>query len=534
MSADGGPFVPWLQRTTLRGAVYPGALGSRYAFYSIATDAAGNREEPPATPDAETLVSRSNAAPVLVLLGPITADEGATVVITNVTTDADEPAQTLTFSLAPGTPSGALINPATGVITWSTSELTGPSTNWFTVVVRDNGTPSQSATGRVMVVINEVNTRPTLAAVGNFNVAEGQLVTFTNRATDPDLPAQALTFTLAGGTPAGASLHAATGVFTWRPADYQGGTTNQFAVIVTDSGTPALSATQTFTVIVRDSRPDFALSFGTTNLLAGQSGSVPLFLNTGAGLTNVSLTLETDLDRLTNLVMQSLAPDVAEAELNQIASNRFDLQFRSQPGRVLQGQFELGRLAFETRGAEQSAVVPLLASAPTGWREGDLPALRGAAASGRVFIVAREPILDPILAADRTRWLALYGHAGRQYAIEATTNLCAPNSWFEVRTVRMAGMREVLGPFSAPAPAVFYRVREAAGVFLTIQDQVGGVRLTWPISGEDWVLQATTNLSTLPVIWTEIPLPYTTQGAANVFLIEPATAGNRFYRLHKP
>jgi hypothetical protein len=74
-------------------------------------------------------------------------------------------------------------------------------------------------------------------------------LTITNTATDPDSPPQELTFSLGTGTVTNASINAANGVFTWLPTQDQIGT-NAFEVIVTDSGLPPLSATQSFSVTV--------------------------------------------------------------------------------------------------------------------------------------------------------------------------------------------------------------------------------------------------------------------------------------------
>ncbi len=54
VSDNGGPFLPFLQDTTQTTGVFNGQAGHTYGFYSIATDAAGNREGPKTVPDTTT------------------------------------------------------------------------------------------------------------------------------------------------------------------------------------------------------------------------------------------------------------------------------------------------------------------------------------------------------------------------------------------------------------------------------------------------------------------------------------------------
>ena len=93
------------------------------------------------------------------------------------------------------------------------------------------------------------NQAPMLTLISNYSLIAGATVSFTNTATDADVPAQTLTFSLLNN-PGGATLNAGSGVFNWRPAIAQGNTTNSLAVKVTDSGFPNLSATQSFLVAV--------------------------------------------------------------------------------------------------------------------------------------------------------------------------------------------------------------------------------------------------------------------------------------------
>ena len=97
-----------------------------------------------------------------------------------------------------------------------------------------------------------MNQPPTLSPIPNQSLTAGQTLVLTNQAADPDLPAQTLTWSLANA-PAGAAiqpLNVTNGIFTWRPAIAQSPSTNTLSVIVTDNGTPGLSATQSFSVTV--------------------------------------------------------------------------------------------------------------------------------------------------------------------------------------------------------------------------------------------------------------------------------------------
>jgi hypothetical protein len=119
------------------------------------------------------------------------------------------------------------------------------------------------------------NKPPVLAAISDVTITAGQTLFVTNFATDSDSPAQTLTWRLAT-QPAGATISAASGLITWRPAISQSPSTNSFTVVVTDNGVPAMSATQNFSVVVlRPATPVFsspAIASGTFR--SSISGSV--------------------------------------------------------------------------------------------------------------------------------------------------------------------------------------------------------------------------------------------------------------------
>src|SRR5205807_1814623 len=154
----------------------------------------------------------------------------------------------LTYTLL-NPPAGAAIDNA-GVITWIPSEAQGPSTNMITTVVTDNGVPSLSATNSDPKIVTEVNSAPVLGTQTVRTVAEGTTLTVTNTATDSDIPANILSYTLLN-PPTGAAIDG-NGVITWTPNEAQGPSTNVITTVVTDNGVPSLSATNSFTVIVTE------------------------------------------------------------------------------------------------------------------------------------------------------------------------------------------------------------------------------------------------------------------------------------------
>jgi len=170
-------------------------------------------------------VEEVNVAPVLDPIGPQSVNELETLEFTATATDHDIPAQELGFSLSDTAPEGAEIT-SDGAFSWTPDEEQGPGTYTFDVcvteVVEEVGLLSEPLQDceTITVTVNEVNVAPVLAPIGNQEVGEETLLTFTATATDADFPLHILTFSLADGEhgdiPDGAEITAA-GIFTWTP-----------------------------------------------------------------------------------------------------------------------------------------------------------------------------------------------------------------------------------------------------------------------------------------------------------------------------
>jgi hypothetical protein len=211
---------------------------------------AASQSVPVAVLSGQLTINQLNAAPTLALIGDKNVDEGSLLTFVVSATDADVPAQTLTYSLDAGAPAGANIDPATGVFSWMPTEVQGPGPASVTIRVTDNGVPARSAAQAITITVNEVNQAPSLAPIGDKTVQAGDLLHFSAVASDPDLPAQTLTFSLDPGAPAGAGIDPATGLFSWQTPQSALTTTNPVTIRVTDSGSPARSASATFHIVV--------------------------------------------------------------------------------------------------------------------------------------------------------------------------------------------------------------------------------------------------------------------------------------------
>src|SRR5207237_9245863 len=90
-----------------------------------------------------------NTTPIWTNPGDKTISRGAPLLFTASAFDVDTPPQTLTYSLVSGAPSGASLDPATGLFTWAGAQSS--STNRVALRVTDNGSPSLSATQTINI-----------------------------------------------------------------------------------------------------------------------------------------------------------------------------------------------------------------------------------------------------------------------------------------------------------------------------------------------------------------------------------------------
>jgi hypothetical protein len=295
------------------------------------------------------------------------------------------------------------------------------------------------------------NAFPVLTAISDTIIPEGALFTFTAQASDTD-PTDALTFSMAGAPP-GAQLDAQTGAFSYQPDELAGPRTNLITLTVTDNGIPQRSASRSFTLVVRNTLPDFAVTLGSTNVFAGESNVLPLVLVSGVSLTNVVLQLDIPPGHLQGVYLNPAVPDLLSAELLPLGGSRHELRLGFDPTRIQNGVRRVGELSFATESNQPSAFVRLPLSAPVGRRLTGQTLTQAGANGGRVVIVRDQPVLVALPGGE----LEVFGLPGTTYQLESTSVL--PPVWTSVFQFPFTNTSRLPVPVPAEG-ALFYRLRE--------------------------------------------------------------------------
>ncbi len=244
---------------------------SSYALRLRTTDAGGLFYEEAFTisildvNDAPVITSNSGGT-----TAAISVAENSTAVTTVVATDADLPAQGITYSISGGADAAKFsIVAATGVLTFTTApdfetKLDVGANNVYDLIVTatDDGSPAGTKTQTIAVTVTNVNEAPVITSngggeTGSISIAENTTAVTTVTSTDVDA-SSTKTFSISGGADAAKfSIVAATGVLTFAPApNYEVPTdadldnVYEVTVRIVDNGSPVLNDTQALSVTV--------------------------------------------------------------------------------------------------------------------------------------------------------------------------------------------------------------------------------------------------------------------------------------------
>lgn len=317
--------------------------------------------------------------------------------------------------------------------------------------------------------------------------------------------------------------------------------TQEFTATV--RGLPSLSVTQTYSL---DFSTNFevagganfslgsfvALAIGSNAVLVGQGGSIPIQMLAATFVTNFSFTLSIPTNRFNSLALQPLVSQFGSASLTPSGSNALRVAFVAAPGQSFQGNQEIAQLNFVTASNQNSAFVPIIPQNLQGTNTDATVVNLTALKPGRLVIVGQQSLLEALRAPDGSRNLALYGHPGASYQVQASADPSKPANWNNLMRVPLTNIVETFPLNSSPSPA-FYRAYEFTSLapILDVGPAVNGV-VTIVVYGTPWLAYEvdTANSLSFPLNWKLLSrLPFT-----NSFQILRVNSSGAalFYRTH--
>jgi hypothetical protein len=213
--------------------------------------------------------------PSLLLQTNRSVNEQFLLTVTNTAIDNDIPLLPLTYvlavtNLADGSVQTNATIDANGVITWTPTEVQGPSSNRLTTIVSDG---SLKATNSFIVIVNEANSAP-IAMNQGIVTLEDASTNLVLVAVDTDIPLNAFSYTILSGPTNGAlsNLNPNTGTVIYVPSDNYCGQ-DAFNFTVSDGAMISTGAVNVVVVAVND-LPDaqddtFEMGIGTTLAVGG-------------------------------------------------------------------------------------------------------------------------------------------------------------------------------------------------------------------------------------------------------------------------
>ena len=158
--------------------------------------------------DGDNGATTTNNAPVITSAATANVAENSTAVLTVVATDADQPAQTVTYSITGGVDAAKFAITSGGVLSFvSAPDFESPTdagaNNVYDVQVTANDGNGGTTTQNIAVTVTAVNdNNPQFTSAATANVAENSTAVLTVVATDADQPAQTVTYSITGGADA--------------------------------------------------------------------------------------------------------------------------------------------------------------------------------------------------------------------------------------------------------------------------------------------------------------------------------------------
>jgi len=277
-----------------------------------------------------TVTAVNDNDPVITSANAANVAENVTAVLTVTASDADQPAQTLSYSISGGADADQFsINPSTGELSFQAApDYENPTdadaNNVYVVQVSANDGAGRTASQTINVTVTPVNDNdPVITSANAANVAENTTAVLTVTATDADLPAQTLSYSITGGRirqnfdqcyHRGADVQRSAGLRDPGDADAN----NVYVVEVTASDGAGRTATQTINVAVTpvNDNPPVITSANAADVAENTTG--------------VLTVTATDADQPGQTVTYSITGGVDQSKFT-INSSSGELSFKAAP-----------------------------------------------------------------------------------------------------------------------------------------------------------------------------------------------------------
>lgn len=372
---------------------------------------------------------------------------------------------------------------------------------------------------------------PVLSEITNRTVEIGNLILITN--TVRGTPVELYRFSLGTPAPAGATINPTNGVLRWVPNCTQASRTHTVTVVVTDTGNPNLRDVRTFTVSTLQC---IVPQLGHYVLQDGGQGRVPVNLISTVRLTNLAMTVHTDPNRLTNLRLEPIVPEICAHALVPLTNAVHAIQFSACAGASLIGTRQIAWLHFTAVTNQSSAFVSLDLDNTVGFTDAGAEVRNFSPQAGRVAVVGAEPLLEAIFTTNRRPSLILYADPGPGYVIESKTVFASGVPWSTLWQGEQPTLFQEIEPPFNPASAnrtmLFRALRQgsipnAARLEATLSS-AGQIRLRLQgAPGVHYRLEAAANLGD-PASWGQIWEGKLVEPTSIIDL--PATGQARYFR----
>lgn len=201
-----------------------------------------------------------------------------------------------------------------------------------------------------------------------------------------------------------------------------------------------------------------SLAVGLTMAQAGQSGSLPIQLLYGSGITNLTLALQLPTGDFSSLSVQLISSQLNSASLQVVNPGLVSINLGASYGQALQGAQELAQLNFTIVTNQASAFVPVTPQVQQAVNSDGSLTTNFQAQAGQILIIGRQPVLQLLpTTPNGARSLVLYGNPGTNYALQASTNLGNSAAWHNVLSILMTNLAQVISGLDTNPPAIFYR-----------------------------------------------------------------------------